>query len=56
MRLTSAVVESLRVATAGAWERGWQPADVHRMAVRGLGTAEQAVVLDVVSDELGRYV
>ncbi|MDT0213681.1 DUF2786 domain-containing protein [Rothia sp. ARF10] len=53
--VTSAVVESLRAATTGAWERGWQPADVHRMAARGLATDEQAVVLDVVSDELGRY-
>ncbi|MFW5474539.1 DUF2786 domain-containing protein [Knoellia sp. CPCC 206450] len=53
--VTCAVVESLRLATTGAWERGWQPADVHRMAVRGLGTDEQGVVVDVMSDELGRY-
>lgn len=45
------VVDSLRAATTGAWERGWQPADVHRMAVRALGVDEQAVVLDVVVDE-----
>ncbi|CAN7501834.1 DUF2786 domain-containing protein [Knoellia sp. LjRoot47] len=49
------VVDSLRAATTGAWERGWQPADVHRMAVRALGVDEQAVVLDVVVDELDRY-
>ena len=49
------VVESLRAVTAGAWERGWQPADVHRMAVRGLGADEQVVVLDVMADELDRY-
>ena len=49
------VVESLRAATTGAWERGWQPADVHRMAVRGLGADEQVVVLDVMAHELDRY-
>lgn len=53
--VSSAVVESLRVATTGAWERGWQPADVHRMAVRSLGADEQAVVVDVMSDELACY-
>ena len=50
-----AVVESLRAATTGAWERGWMPADVHRMGARTLETDEQAVVLDVVVDELDRY-
>lgn len=42
-------------ATAEAWVRGWQPADVHRMAGRTLDTDEQALALDAVSDELDRY-
>ena len=53
------VAASLRTqladATSSAWERGWQPADIHRMASRHVGAAEQALILDVVSDELDRY-
>ncbi|MFC7491724.1 MULTISPECIES: DUF2786 domain-containing protein [unclassified Knoellia] len=53
--VVSALVVGLRDATAGAWQRGWQPSDLHRMAVRRLTTDEQALVLDAMSDELDRY-
>lgn len=53
--VVTALVVGLRDATAGAWQRGWQPADVHRMAVRRLTTDEQAVVLDAMTDELDRH-
>lgn len=53
--VSGAVLDSLRHATAGAWQRGWQPADVQRMAVRRLSVDEQALVLDAMSDELDRY-
>jgi hypothetical protein len=49
------IVENVAAATTQAWERGWQPADVHRMATRTLGPAEQAIVVDAMSDELARY-
>jgi hypothetical protein len=38
-----------------AWQRGWQPADVHRYTGRVLGPAEQALAVDVMSLELQRY-
>ncbi len=53
--VVTALVTTLRAATAGAWQRGWQPSDVHRMAVRRLSTDEQAFVLDAMSDELDRH-
>lgn len=49
------VVDSLRATMTAAWERGWQPADVHRMAARRFGTLEPEVLLDVMVDELDRY-
>lgn len=49
------LVENVAAATTQAWERGWQPADVHRMAMRTLAPAEQALVVDAMSDELARY-
>lgn len=49
------LVEKVAAATAQAWQRGWQPADVHRMAARTVGPAEQVLVVDAMSDELGRY-
>ncbi|MCU1537620.1 MAG: hypothetical protein JWP82_1971 [Humibacillus sp.] len=49
------LLHSLAAATAVAWERGWQPADVHRLAGRRLGAAEQRLVLDVMRDELRGY-
>lgn len=53
--VVTALVTGLRDATAGAWQRGWQPSDLHRMATRRLTADEQAVVLDAMSDELDRY-
>ncbi|KGN42652.1 DUF2786 domain-containing protein [Knoellia aerolata] len=54
-RVVTALVAGLRAATDGAWQRGWQPSDVHRMAVRRLSTAEQAFVVDAMTDELDRH-
>ncbi|GAA2157675.1 uncharacterized protein DUF2786 [Humibacillus xanthopallidus] len=49
------LLDSLTAATTVAWERGWQPSDVHRLAGRRLGVAEQAFAVDVMSHELSRY-
>ncbi len=49
------LLHSLTAATRVAWERGWQPADVHRLAGRRLGPPEQRLVLDVMSHELAGY-
>ena len=49
------LLDSLTAATSMAWHRGWQPSDVHRLAGRRLGVAEQGLAVDVMSHELGRY-
>ena len=53
--VVTALVTGLRAATAAAWQRGWQPSDLHRMAVRRLSTAEAAFLLDAMGDELDRH-
>lgn len=53
--VVATLVESIAAATKEAWQRGWQPADVHRMAARTVSTDEQALVVDAMSEELGRY-
>ncbi len=49
------LVGELTDATAEAWQRGWQPADVHRFAGKVLAAPEQALAVDVMSLELQRY-
>jgi len=53
--VVATLVAGARLAAAGAWQRGWQPADLHRVAARRLSTEGQAFVVDVMSDELDRY-
>jgi hypothetical protein len=48
-------VTALTDATTEAWQRGWQPADVHRYAGKVLEAPEQAFVVDLMSLELRRY-
>lgn len=51
----------LREHLAVAWQEGWQPVDLHRVAARGLAGSpaapahQRAVLLDAVADELGGY-
>ncbi|MER7072351.1 DUF2786 domain-containing protein [Terrabacter sp. NPDC000476] len=49
------LVDALARATTRAWELGWQPADVHRLAGRRLGSEEQQIAVDVMASELARY-
>ncbi|MBB2986530.1 DUF2786 domain-containing protein [Terracoccus luteus] len=51
----TAVVERARAAVGRAWQAGWQPADLHRVAGRRLGPPEQRLVLDLVVDELAGH-
>ncbi|GAA1502497.1 DUF2786 domain-containing protein [Terrabacter terrae] len=46
---------SLATATTQVWQRGWQPADVHRLVGRRLGVPEQDIVVDVMTGELAQY-
>ncbi|MEO6998972.1 MAG: hypothetical protein ABI112_12890, partial [Terracoccus sp.] len=49
------LLESMTTAVTAAWQRGWQPADVQRLAGRRLPIADQALVVDAMSHELNRY-
>jgi len=49
------LLDSLATATTQAWQRGWQPADVHRLVGRRLGAPEQDIVVDVMTDDLAQY-
>ena len=49
-----ALLDSLTTATTEAWQRGWQPADIHRLVGRRLGAPEQEVVVDVMRHELAQ--
>ncbi|MEO7131428.1 MAG: DUF2786 domain-containing protein [Dermatophilaceae bacterium] len=53
--VVTTLIAGLTEATAEAWERGWQPADVHRYARRKVAVPEQSLLIDVLSDELAGY-
>jgi hypothetical protein len=53
--VVTTLMDSLTAATTVAWERGWQPSDVQRLAGRRLGGREQAFTVDVLCHELSRY-
>ncbi|WP_169743092.1 DUF2786 domain-containing protein [Knoellia subterranea] len=54
-QVVTSTIDQVAAAVTQAWDRGWQPADVHRMAVRSLSVEEQSVAVDAMSDELARY-
>jgi Protein of unknown function (DUF2786) len=45
----------LRTWVGTAWESGWQPADLHRIARRRVDPGAQAVVADAMADQLSTY-
>lgn len=47
-RLARDLTSRLAQQVAGVWERGWQPADVHRLVARQLGPAEAALLAGAV--------
>lgn len=49
------VLDILVTAVTEAWRRGWQPADVHRLAGRKVSRPDQGLLLDLLSFELARY-
>ena len=50
-----ALTDALRSLVAGAWRRGWQPADVARHAVRELGAGHLPLVRAAIAAELSGY-
>jgi hypothetical protein len=49
------LVDFMRTAVSGAWEIGWQPAELARHCGREAGTAHSAMVADMIADESRRY-
>ncbi len=46
---------ALVAAVADAWQRGWQPADLHRAVERGLGRAAARLLVRAVAAEVQRH-
>ena len=53
--VTTTLTGLLTDCVTTAWQRGWQPADVHRFAGRVFGPAEQDLLGDAMAHELSRY-
>ena len=53
--VTTTLTGLLTDCVTSAWQRGWQPADVHRFAGRVFGPAEQDLLGDAMAHELSRY-
>jgi hypothetical protein len=53
--VSQVVVNCLRASVTAAWRHGWQPAELVRHVGRELGTASEAIVADMVVDEMRAY-
>ncbi|HYN29152.1 MAG TPA: DUF2786 domain-containing protein [Dermatophilaceae bacterium] len=53
--VTARLVALLTDCVAMAWERGWQPADLHRIVGRHHDDVAQLVVGDAMAHQLGRF-
>jgi hypothetical protein len=53
--VTTALSEFLTAEVERSWQRGWQPADLHRIVGRSLDNDAQLVVADAIAAELSRY-
>jgi hypothetical protein len=49
------IVGYLRASVAGAWQRGWQPAELARQIGRELSPDHAAMTADMITDELSGY-
>ncbi len=49
------LVQYLRVCVAGAWQRGWQPAELARHIGRELSASHAAMISDMITAELSGY-
>ncbi len=54
-QIDRALVDMITSALTAAWDGGWQPADIHRLAGRRLGSEHQALLADAMAHELARY-
>ncbi len=53
--VTTMLTELITAQVTEAWQRGWQPADVHRLAGRVFGAPEQGLVGDAMAHEVSSY-
>lgn len=53
--VTATLTDMLTSDVEGCWERGWQPADLHRVVGRRLDGDAQQVLADAVAAQLSRY-
>ena len=54
-RATMALMRRLQRGVTGAWERGWQPADLSWYVARVLGDLHRRLALDVIATEMRGY-
>lgn len=55
LQMARTIMDLLRAQLDQAWQGGWQPADLVRLARRTVGGTELAVLGDAVVADLGRY-
>ena len=53
--VAAGVAAVLEVEVAGAWERGWQPADLARYIDHSLGKVDSAVIRRVIASQSASY-
>lgn len=53
--VTATLTEVLTAEVERSWQRGWQPADLHRVVGRRLDSDAQLVIADAVAAQLSRY-
>ena len=53
--VVAALTLTLRALVEGAWQRGWQPAELHHVARRRLGSRTARLVDELVVDQLSAY-
>ena len=52
---TAAFEAHLRPSVAAAWDRGWQPADLHRYVQRRIGSTAAGLLRPVLADDASSY-
>ncbi len=53
--ISQQLAEYLRAAVSGAWQGGWQPAELVRQVGRELSPAHVDMISDIITDEMRRY-
>ena len=54
-RRRRAIAADLEASVAAAWERGWQPVDLHRFVQRRVGADAARLLREVMATEAATY-